>query len=340
MTARRTRLLRRLLGAAAGLAVLGVVVAELGVRATQPAVPGLIWPDPGIELHSTSWGPTWHVAHDAMERRRAGCPGGSAAGDRHRVVLLGAGLLHGGGALPIDEGPGPALQRALAARAAVPVCVESLAEPGLPFNGQLAAARTALYGESAEALVWSVAPEDAWPAVAVGATIQSFGPRGGLDGTALPGRDWLGRSRLLATLVHRSLPRHRPSIEDWDAVLPAALEAMEEAADLAGARLLVLARPELDRPFSHQTAAADPATAALQARCVAAGIPFLDLAAELGDTEPSDLRQAQGAAVLDADGAETLGELVAPTLHRLLPTSEELARAPGEDAVDNNVRMP
>jgi hypothetical protein len=329
MTTRRTRLLRRLVGLATGLAVLGVVAAEAGVRAARPQVPGLVWPDPGVELHATSWGPTWHVAHDAMERRRAGCPGGFAAGDRHRVVLLGADLLHGGGALPIDEGPGPALQRALSARAAVPICVESLAEPGLPFNAQLASARMALYGGSAEALVWSVGPEDAWPAVAVGETIQSFGPRGGIDGTALPARAWLGRSRLLATLVHRSLPRSRPSRASWGSFLTEALRAMEETAEHAGARLLVLGRPRLDRPFSDQTAAADPATATLQARCVAAGIPFLDLAAELGDSNPADLRQASAEALLDADGAETLGELVAPTLHRLLPAGADLARAPG-----------
>ena len=308
---------RRILWGAMGLALLSLLGSELVVRLTRPAAPGLVWSDPGVELMATSWGPTWHMGTDAMERRRAGCPGGAEAGDRRRVELVGADLLHGVG-LGLDEAPGPALQRALAARADVPVCVETLAEPGLPFNAQLAATRAALYGQSAEALVWAVAPQDAWPAVRQGPALHVFGPSGGLMGQLPVPVEPLLHSRLLSILLHRKLPGHLPSDAQWEEFLEQALPAMVDAAQAANARLLVLARPALDRPFPDQVAAQDPRVAVLQARCAAAGIPFLDLAAEMGDTEPADLQSGAHSGTLDADGAETLAELLAPTLQRLL----------------------
>ncbi len=319
--------LRRALRIAAGLAGVGLVATELAARATGASAPGLVLAGPELSIQQTPWGPTWHVGSAAMERRRAGCPGGAAAGDRHRVMLTGADWVHGGG-LALDDAPGAALQRALAARADVPVCVETIAEPGLPHNAQLASLRTALYGETAEAVVWSVGPEDVWPAVAAGGAVHRFGPAGGLTGRVPLVPPVLLHSRALALALHRELPTGAPGPDTWSRFLAAALPEMAAAARAAGAGLLVVARPDTDRPFADQGAEADAATASLRSHCAAAGLPFLDLAAELDGTDPADLRPPGTPGPLDADGAETVAELVAPAVHRLLRAERQAVLSP------------
>lgn len=325
--------------AAAGVVVV-LLLGELALRMLPLDPPGVVRASEHVEVQATSWGVTWHGTLDAQERRRAGCPGGADAADRLRVDLVGGAVLHSDG-VSAEDSMGPAMQRAMGARVNQTVCVENLAEPGLPFSAQTAAVRLALYGESADALVWSVAPRDVWPAVAVGPDAWNFGPAGGLDDQAprpmgLPGTasTWaLAHSHLLGWAAMASAPRGVPTAAQWDRFLSTAVPSMATVAAEVGATLLVVTRPDTHRPFVDQTAAADPYVAALQTHCAAAGVAFLDLSGELGDTAMDALRGPQTAGTFDNHGVEALAELTAPTLETLLRARATAAvKSPGATA--------
>lgn len=310
------------LAAATALAVVG---AEAGVRFFAPQLRLQVFrASDRLLLHDTPTGPWWQNTDPQMERVHAGCADPGAA---RRIVLSGSSILYGSG-LDSADSLGPALQARLD-----DTCVLNHAEPGTTFGPQASRLDAVLGDEPADVLLWEIWQNSPHPVNRVGDSVYNFGPltagAGGVpDPWALGSLNTrlLRSSRMYELVMTSAAPRHDPNVrKQWGAFVTHALPRMQAIAARAGARLVLVTCPFLDKPFTEQLPHLDQAYGAMVDAADAAGVPVLDLARALAGEDPEPLR-ADRCCHYNAVGTQRVADLLVPFL---APPSTPAADEPG-----------
>lgn len=306
--------------------VLAVVGAEAWVRSSRPQLRVQVFRvSDRMQMHDTPTGPWWQNTDSQMERVHAGCPNPAAA---RRVVLSGSSILYGSG-LDSADSLGPALAARLD-----DTCVLNHAEPGTTFAPQASRLEAVLVDTPADVLVWEMWQNSPHPVNRVGDSVYNFGPlTAGLGGVPDP---WglgalnirlLQSSRMYELAMTNAAPRHDPNVrKQWRTFTTHALPRMQAIADQAGARLVLITCPFLDKPFTEQLPHLDQAYGAMVEAADAAGVPVLDLARAFADEDPEPLR-ADRCCHYNEAGTQRVAELLQPLL---APQPEPPPETPAE----------
>ncbi len=270
---------KRLAALAVGL-LLGPLLGELWVRAAKPdARTQIIAPRYGLEIWPLGETRVWRT-EGGPAREALDC----SAPDR--VLVLGSSILYGSGVDPelvwssLLDLPG--------------TCVHNLAGAGYGVEAKLARLEAGLPELAPRLVLWEVWANDANRFIWVGDRGYSLNPTIELDARGVPNAWGLppalneGLFRASRAYELLTLTRVRPSDGHPDLLGP--LERVRAAVEAAGAELLLVFPPPLDKPFSQSLTEPTSFQQEVQPWAQEQGVAWLELAELLRDQDHEALR--------------------------------------------------
>jgi hypothetical protein len=293
---------KRLVAVVLGL-LLGPLLGEAWVRVTKPdARTQIIAPQPELEIWALGETRVWR-GEGGLEREARGCQ----ASDR--VLVLGSSILYGAG-VEADQ--------TWSSKLALPgTCVHNLSGSGYGVEAKLARLEAELPELSPRLVVWEVWANDANRFIWVGSRGYSLNPSIPLDARGVPNA-WglppvLNEGLFRASRAYELLTLTGIEPSDGQPDLLGPLERVREGVEQAGAELLLVFPPTLDKPLSASVEEPTDFQRKVQPWAQQRGLRTLALAELLADQDHEAIR-LDPCCHYNAGGHAVLAERLAPHL--------------------------
>jgi hypothetical protein len=255
-----------------------------------------------------------------LDRWNLGC----AESGEVDVVILGSSIFYGV-LLQSEDTLGPQLTGHLTQGTQTP-CVVNLSQPG--SSTQIQEVSLQVYGADIrpKVVVWEIWQNSPNQFVVLGDSAYNFG-RLTVDAEGLPNllglppalnRDLFTRSAAFRYFTLIAAKQGGMKSEDrWQQFTQSTLAPAVERLRGQGIEVLLVFTPPLSGPFENQVLKKKPSYMQAAAWATQAGVPWVDLAHEFGDTDPVTVRN-DPCCHYNAAGTALVAQIVAPSVGALL----------------------